>query len=751
MGAKSSKKKPSLKIKKKASPSREEKYLEIEEIRSSPCSSECPLGTNVKAYISLIAAGKFSEALDVVRRTNPFPSICGRVCPHPCESECKRKDIDDAIAIAALKRFLTDYELRRGVIPRFEKKAPGKKTVAIIGAGPAGLTCAADCASEGYAVTVYEAQQVPGGMMALGIPAYRLPRDILKIEIDAVEALGVSLLLNTTVGRDISFEEVARRHDALFIATGAQKPGRSYIPGEDEITSGIINWVTLLKDAALNRGEKPGDSVVVVGGGNTAVDSARVALRLGAKNVTIAYRRTQEQMPAFEEEITDAREEGIAFQFLCMPSRLLHTEGKLTGVACTRMKLGKPDASGRPVPVPIENSEFVIPCDAIIPAIGQELDASFLTDKNKITVTKNHLIFADADTLLTSRKGVFAGGDAVLGASSIVEAIAAGHTAARSIQRYLHGIPLAEPEVQEISGELTVVASSKAAKTERIRYSRLSPAERIRSFNEINSVYTEAEAVAEAQRCRRCGPCTECFLCVGVCEKKQLVIEPESHPKKSGAVTPLLIARASQKLHSFVNKKGPLPVSFNKKVFRASVFTARVDDALCRGCGLCEEICGFHALRVRFLSEGFFTATVDEDMCRGCGTCMSVCPTGAIDQQFFTSEKLFGQIQKRISRDTHKIVYLTCRWSAPAEEVLSNSITVMCSGRISAGDILRALELGARKVILHGCENELCHYGFGCIAAENNMNILAETMQLLGMDKNRFTFIHNTKKQGAIA
>ena len=309
---------------------KERKQLHLSPIPPSPCTVECPLDTNVKAYVSLIAAGKFEQALDVVRRTNPFPGICGRVCPHPCESMCRRKEIDDPVSIAALKRFLADYELRRGAIPKLVKTGNERGRVAVVGAGPAGLTCGADLARLGYDVKVFEALSIPGGMMVAGIPAYRLPREIVRVEIEAIEALGVKIVLNTRIGDKLTVTNLVKDYDAVFIAPGAQASRSLAIPGTEKITEGMIDWVAFLREAALGAGKYPGSSVVVVGGGNTAVDSARTALRLGAKQVRILYRRSRREMPAFEDEIIDAEEEGIRIEYLSAPKRLVHEHGRRT-------------------------------------------------------------------------------------------------------------------------------------------------------------------------------------------------------------------------------------------------------------------------------------------------------------------------------------------------------------------------------------------------------------------------------------
>ncbi|MBN1980034.1 MAG: FAD-dependent oxidoreductase [Chitinivibrionales bacterium] len=732
-----------------------ERHYEVTEIEQSPCTDACPLGTNVKSYVSLIAAGNFAEALDVVRQTNPFPSICGRVCPHPCEEKCKRSTIDEALSIAALKRFLTDYELRRGIIPTYahmhaRSTKPG--TIGIIGAGPAGLTCGADLSRMGYQVTIYEAGPVPGGTMALGIPSYRLPRDILKIEIDAIESLGVSIKLNTRVGYDIKLSDIIASHKAVFIATGAQKPSKLAIEGEDQITHGLIDWVSLLRDAALEKGQKFSGSVLVIGGGNSAIDSSRVALRLGAPSVTVAYRRTREQMPAFSEEVDDAIAEGIQFQFLCAPIRFVHENGRLTGVECVKMVLSQPDKSGRPRPVPVEHSNFIIPCDNVISTIGQEFDTSVLPTNNSIALSKQNLIAVNTDTLATSQSGVFAGGDAVLGPASIVEAVAAGHTAAAAIEAYITGKSQTtlrlETRANELeANELVVVETPPAEKQKRIHYSRLPQQQRRLTFEEINKSYTEAEAIAEASRCMRCGPCGECSLCVGVCEKKQVVLQPLT-TRKSAAPLPLPIVRVSNQLHQTIDSKGLVPVSYKGHSFNALTVNAKVNEQACRGCGLCEQTCGYHAIRVAYRSGNQFCATVDDQMCRGCGCCISVCPVNAIEQNVFTDAAVMQSIKNQLKNSTDATVYITCNWNPLLHtghkiQKLDGALACMCTGRIKAADIIKAFVTGAKKVVVAGCNTESCHYGFGCAVFERNFEQVRDTLELLGIGHDAVTVVRH--------
>ncbi|MEE9309361.1 MAG: FAD-dependent oxidoreductase [Spirochaetia bacterium] len=719
--------------------------LKVQTLETSPCTVECPLGTNVKAYVSLIAAGRFQEALEEIRRTNPFPGICGRVCPHPCEEKCRRKDFDQALAIAALKRFVADYELRRGIIPRFSPVRLRPEKVAVIGSGPAGLTCAADLARQGYQVSVFEASPIPGGMLTTGIPAYRLPRDILNIEIAAIQALGVDIKVDTRIGDRLSFDQVAGGHRAVFIATGAQRPIHLGIPGEGEVRQGLVDWVSLLKEAALGRAQRPGQRVVVVGGGDTAVDSARVASRLGAESVQLFYRRSREEMPAHPIEAKDAEVEGITLSVLTAPARLVVREGRLEAVECIRLRLGGKDESGRRRPVPVPGSEFLVPCDALIPAIGQQLDTSFLAEGHGLEISEDNLLVVDENTLATSRVGVFAGGDAVSGPATVMEAIAAGHRAARSILCHLRGLPLKAGSEGAPHQELALELPPQVLKA-RNQGPRLSPEERRESFTEIEQGLSEAEAIEEAQRCLRCGPCLECRTCVGVCQSKQLILEPDSGEKAEH-----MLFRVPLATYKEVAAGETVPVRYDGRPYRASVITVRIDETLCRGCGVCEETCDYKAIRVACQREGIFIARIEEDMCRGCGTCVSICPTGAIDQGFFSSERIMGRLKEVLKPETQElpVLMLACRWSEvlqilPAER-RGKVIELMCLGRLAAGDLLRAFELGAAGVLILGCAKEQCHYGFGSRVAEENLQRLYALLELLGIPPDRLRLLRSTE------
>jgi len=387
--------------------------------------------------VALIAAGKFKEALKLIKEDNPFPVVCGRVCNHPCESVCKRGDVDEPIDIMHLKRFVADLDLKDETRYLPEKKESKGKKVAVVGAGPSGLTCAYYLAIEGYDVDVFEALPVAGGWLAVGIPGYRLPKDVLRAEIKVIEDLGVKINLNTRVGKDITFEQLKKDYSAVFVGCGTMRSSKLNVPGED--LQGVIHGVDFLQ--RINLGEKVylGDRVAVIGGGNVAMDAVRTAIRTGSKDVFILYRRSRAEMPASPEEIEEALEEGVRMEFLVAPKRVIGENGKVTGIECTRMELGEPDASGRRRPIEIKGSEFIVPCDAVIPAIGQEADLSFLTEGSGVSVNKWNNIDVDPVTFATNIPGVFSGGDVVTGPQTVVKAVYAGKEAARSIDRYLCG------------------------------------------------------------------------------------------------------------------------------------------------------------------------------------------------------------------------------------------------------------------------------------------------------------------------
>ncbi len=489
----------------------------------SACIYRCPANTNVLGYIKLIAEGKFQEAYELNRKSNPFPSVCGRVCYAPCEGVCNRGQLDEPVAIRQLKRFVTDI-VNIEELPVAPINKIGKK-VAIIGAGPAGLSCANDLALMGYDVVVYEAMPEPGGMLRYGIPEYRLPREILKKEINYIEKLGVQIKTNVEVGKDISIEEIQKNYDAIFVGVGASLGMKMDVEGSD--LEGVIDGIKFLRDFNLGKEVKIGEKIAIIGGGNTAIDCSRTAIRLGAKEVTIVYRRSRAEMPAAEEEIEAAEEEGVKINYLTLPKRFIGENGKLKEMECIKMQLGEPDASGRRKPIPIEGTEFIIKVDNVITALGQNTKIDFLKNIG-ISLNKNDTIIVEPISGATNILGIFAGGDVVTGAYYVIDAIAAGKRAAKAIDKYLKK-ELLEPQpefkVEKLTEEEISLAKKKIAEAKRVKMNVIPAKERIKNFKEVELGFTVEEGLKEAKRClaNEVEGCIECGECERVCTAKAII------------------------------------------------------------------------------------------------------------------------------------------------------------------------------------------------------------------------------------
>lgn len=515
----------------------------VDKRETSPCRQACPAGVKAQAYVNLTAEGKFKEALDVIREDLPFPGICGRVCPHPCEDNCKRNQVDEPVAIRDIKRFLADWEVKTG--QPLPEPVPQEKSekVAVVGSGPAGLTAAYYLRNLGYGVTVFESMDVPGGMLMAGIPENRLPRDVVFYEINYIKSTGVQIETGVTVGRDIKLKELKEEYDALFIASGAHKGLKLEIPGEGEF-EGFVDAVDFLREVNIEgKTEKPGHKVLVIGGGNTAVDVARTALRLGCEDLTIVYRRSREEMPASSWEVESAEAEGVKISFLAQPVRILGENGKVTGMECLRCELGPPDESGRRRPVPVEGSEFVLPADVIIPAISQRPQLQpFAEELESFGVKvdpKWHSLIVNEETKQTDVPWIFAGGDVVTGPGIVVSAVASGKRAAEMIDKYLEGESL-KPEKKLIkpSELLTEKEIEEIEKLPRLKMPKIAIEERKREFKEVELGFTEEQAITESQRCLMCGPCCECMECVKVCEPDAILhsMEDEIVEEDVGAI-----------------------------------------------------------------------------------------------------------------------------------------------------------------------------------------------------------------------
>jgi heterodisulfide reductase subunit A len=505
-------------------------YL-IDKQESPPCQEACPIGQEAAGYVALIAEGRFREAAELIRLRNPLPVVCGRVCYHPCEGECNRGFVDEPLSIQHLKRFALDWEEKNnGTLrpPEIKERRDGK--IAIIGSGPAGLACAHDLAARGYRPTVFERHEVVGGMLALGIPQYRLPREHLQRDVDYIRALGVEFRTNTEVGRDVTLDQLENNgYKAFFMATGAHKTIPMDVPGED--LGGVVQGLDYLQRHALGIHQETGKNVAVIGGGNTAMDAARTVLREGAERVTVVYRRTRAEMPAVEHEIEDAEAEGIGFDYLTAPVKVLGQGNHMTGLQCVRMELGEPDASGRRRPVPIPGSEHDLTFDMVIAAIGQRADTGFLKGGNgfsRMEVNRWGTLEVNHETFETNIPGVFAGGDVVLGPATVIAAMGAGKRVAEAIDKYLRGDELRDFETHLVPAEIRrgedfrphpySPTYTQMEKQDRAEMPKLTATSRARTWDEVELGFTEEQAMAEAQRCLHCGVCVNCYECVKACQ-----------------------------------------------------------------------------------------------------------------------------------------------------------------------------------------------------------------------------------------
>ncbi|OFW67696.1 MAG: pyridine nucleotide-disulfide oxidoreductase [Actinobacteria bacterium RBG_16_68_21] len=509
----------------------------------SPCMEACPIHQNAAGYVSLVAAGRYAEAAKLIRRRNPLPFICGRVCYAACEEACSRSKVDEPIAIRGLKRFVMDWEREHEPDPQPDLPAQRRpEKVAVIGSGPSGLTCAFDLAQEGYGVTIFEKHDKLGGMLAVGLPGYRCPRPILERDLDYIRKLGVDMKTGQELGKTFSLDDLLSDapgfgFDAVFLAIGAHRGLPLGIPGED--AEGVVSGVDYLRTINLGLPQTTGKRVAIVGGGNTALDAARTARREHAE-VTVLYRRTRSEMPAEEDEFADAVAEGVRFDYLTAPIEVLVRDGRVSGLRCVRMELGEPDASGRPRPVVLPGSEHDRPFDTVIVSISQSPDRDWYGNgspsaKPALAFTKWNTLDVDPQSLATPVAGVFAGGDVVLGPATVVESMGQGRRGAEAIHKFLSGMalegftshmPPAQPGLGfEERPYLHSPTYSKMERLPRAEMPKRSVAERLTDYGEVDLGFTEEEAKREALRCLHCGACVECRSCEAACPPKAVDLE----------------------------------------------------------------------------------------------------------------------------------------------------------------------------------------------------------------------------------
>ena len=572
-----------------------------------PCQLACPAGIDAPGYIALIKRGAYKEAVELIKESLPLPGTIGRVCPHPCEKACRRNIIDQPIAICSLKRFAADQDLFNSnrFSPALKPKSGFK--VAIVGAGPSGLSAAYYLAIEGHEVTIFEALPEQGGMLRYGIPAYRLPKDFLDLEISTITDLGVVIRTNRALGKDFTIDSLFKDgFNTILLAIGAHQSQKMEVEGED--LPGVLPGIGFLRAVTMGEQVTIGDKVAVIGGGNTAIDAARTSLRLGAKEVTIVYRRSRAEMPASEWEIEEAEEEGVKIHFMAAPVRVIAENSRASSIECITMALGEPDASGRPRPKPIPGSEFTIKIDSIIAAIGQRPDLVSLTKEKDVKTERGNIVVAN---YMTGIKGVFASGDCITGAATAVEAIAGGKKAALAIDHYLNGkeLPPAQEPFNVSKGKLNEINPIEFTHIEhqpRQKMPKLGPNERRTIFEEIELGFSEATAKQETERCLECG-CKAAYYC----SLRELAAEYK--------VSAPSVKR--NRFHYLLDKAHPI---------------IERDPNKCISCGqcaqICEEVMGIGAITVGHRVGPYkgYGSSLQGPTCVSCGQCVSICPVGAL-------------------------------------------------------------------------------------------------------------------------
>jgi len=646
----------------------------------------------VREYVQLVAERRYEEAFVSIRKLNPLPRVCGRICTHPCEAACKRGQVEEPIAIAALKRFAADGHWEREHKAIEPDKSTGHK-VAVVGSGPAGLAAAHDLALLGHQVTILEALPVLGGMLRVGVPEYRLPKDVVDKEIKTIVDLGIEVKTGVRIGKEMKLADLFEQgYKAVFVAIGAHKDRKLGIAGEEDL-EGVASAVSFLRQ--VNQGESPevGKKVAVIGGGNTAIDSARSAVRLGAEEVHIIYRRTSDEMPAAKEEIEEAAHEGVQISYLTSPIEILGQDGKISALKCVKNELGEPDASGRRSPKPVEGSEFTIDVDMVIAAIGQAPDSSSVAEEVGVTERRKRIIVDGPYTLVTTQPGVFAGGDAVTGPATVVEAISAGKRAALSIDLYLRGesLPTIESADAVKTAKLSSTLIEKTGKFARCKKVSLPMDQRLKGFDEVESVLSEDLATKEALRCLHCylgarvdhDKCVSCLTCLRVC---------------------------------------PLGIPVTSKMGEITI-----DPFACQACGMCALECPVQAIDISLDPRSEIARDIEDGIHRAQHS-------GPVIIAFFDLHGNFGSSHVESLKQNYP-----------------NIVPVMVFGlrRIDTSDILKAFEWGADGVLLAACQPDADPFPKGTDRVKRRVAHAGALLEALGMYRGRLE-ICDMPEQGLV-
>lgn len=615
----------------------------------APCQLNCPARTDCQGYVGLIANGEYDAALKLIKNKIALPASIGRVCPHPCEKACRRKNVEEPINIAQLKAFAADMDLKSDSYIPEVKPSTGKK-IAVIGGGPAGLTAAYYLTIMGHSVTVYDMMDKMGGMLRYGIPQYRLPKEVLDKEIAIIEKTGVKFVNNVKLGVDFTIKSLKEENDAVIVAVGAWKSSSMRTEGED--LEGVYGGIDFLRGVIKGNAPEIGEKVAICGGGNTAMDACRTAVRLGAKEVYVVYRRTRNEMPADKLEIDEAEEEGVIYKFLTNPLSFNGENGKVKSVTLQIMELGEPDASGRRRPVPVEGKTEEIDVDSVILAIGQKLVTD---DVQELELNERGNISADIDFFTTNIDGVFAIGDATnRGASIAIEAIGEADRCAKAVDAYLNGEKL-DTRVPYISKrDESTIDYSDREKQSRLTPKVLPAEVRNKNFDEVSLGFTEEEAQKEASRCLECG-CREYYKCKLLNVAQRYDINPERF-------------------------KGEMP---QKYTHDENAFIER-NTSKCILCGLCVRSCRevMNLSSIGLMGRGFktdvspaFSLPLDQTNCNNCGLCVQLCPTGSLTEKFNLKKQVpldENYTEEFVEIDGKKSSVLVSRYNGKVLRVIPN-------------------------------------------------------------------------------